>query len=105
MSIFSLNKHESIKRALLLLEAEFQPESFVIDTQTNTTERGIYIHHRENEHMRAYLFTVGQDESRYGVHLEFPEGSASGWPLESYEDLPFSALSKMLEVHLDLLRQ
>ena len=97
-NIWALDKHESIKHLLLMLEHHFASNSYVIDTNTPTDPCAIFLCHRNEPGMRAYLYTLGQGVERYGVQLEFPSSAIA---LETYENLTFNYLTEILGVHLD----
>ena len=101
MNVWALDKDLSIKHLLLLLESEFDPNSYNIDIDTPTDPCAIFLSHNEEPAMRAYIFTLGQNAEKYGVHLEFPMQYQPVSLMESYENLSFKALADILEVHLD----
>lgn len=103
VNIWALEKDQNIKHLLLLLLTEFEADSFVIDIETQTHHCAIYLQHKNYERFRAYLFTVGQEQERYGVHLEFPLADSDTNLLESYENLSYKNLVEILSVHLDLV--
>ncbi|SMF28472.1 hypothetical protein SAMN02745866_01831 [Alteromonadaceae bacterium Bs31] len=105
LNIWSLKKHTTVKHLLLLLENEFGSDSFLIDTEILLDEKAVYLEHREERSMRAYIFTLWQSKDRYGVHLEFPFDISSKVFLESYENLSYTGLKKVLCDHLDLCQR
>ncbi len=102
MNIWALDKDQSIKYLLILLEGEFDPSSFKVDCESPTDPCAIYLEHCEEPEMKAYIFTLGQKYEHYGVHLEFPQQHTPISLMESYEGLTFKALREILCVHLDL---
>ena len=88
---------------LLLLQEEFGTKSFIIDDEAPVGEGAIYLQHNEYPDVRAYVYTIGQRENRYAVHLEFPQQSVSASLMEVHENLNFKSLSNTLSAHLDLI--
>jgi hypothetical protein len=95
-NIWALAKHQEIKHLLLLLVEQLGGDAFAIDVTTPLDEQAIYLHHRENAAVRAYIYTVGQQPERYGVHFEFPNS------VEPHENIALAALVEMLAVHFDV---
>lgn len=95
-NILALAKHQQIKHLLLLLVEQFGSEAFAIDMSTPIDTRAIYLQHRESAVVRAYIYTVGQQAERYGVHFEFPNS------VEPHENVTLAALVEMLAVHFDV---
>ncbi len=95
-NIWALAKHQQIKHLLLLLVEQLGSEAFAIDTVTPVDARAIYLQHREDAAIRAYVYTVGQQPERYGVHFEFPDS------VEPHENVALAALVDMLAVHFDV---
>ena len=95
-NIWTLAKHPDIKHLLLLLVEQLGSDSFLIDTTTPVDARAIYLQHREEAVVRAYVSTIGQRAGRYGVHFEFPNA------MEPHENIELPALVDMLAVHFDI---
>lgn len=95
-NIWALAKHQEIKHLLLLLAEQLGSEAFAIDMATPVDARAIYLQHREDAAVRAYIYTVGQQAERYGVHFEFPNS------VEPHENVTLAALVEMLAVHFDV---
>jgi len=95
-NIWAIAKHPDIKHLLLLLAEQLGSNSFVIDHSIAVDDRAIYLQHREAERVRAYVYTLGQQAERYGVHLEFPES------MEPHENVSLASLVAMLSVHFDI---
>lgn len=101
-NIWSMKKHQSIKHLLLLLNEQLGQGAFVIDDQTDTSARSIYVRHTEDGDVSAYLYTVGQDFERYGVHLEYPHSPETQWVFEAMENLSLGSLVEVLAAHFDI---
>ncbi|WP_349571356.1 hypothetical protein [Azotobacter salinestris] len=96
MNIWALDKHQDIRHVLLLLSEQLGPDAFGIDAMTSLDPRAIYLLHREEPGVRAWLYTLGQSPDRYGVHLEYPNST------DTHENVPLSELVAMLAVHFDV---
>ncbi len=95
-NIWAIAKHPDIKHLLLLLAEQLGSDSFVIDHAVAVDDRAIYLAHRKAKLVRAYVYTLGQQTGRYGVHLEFPES------VEPHENVSLASLVGMLSVHFDI---
>lgn len=102
MNIWALQRDQDIKFLLLSLQQCFPGDSFIIDAETPVDGRAIYLVHREEPRVRAYLTTIGQKEGRYGVQLEYPEEMITANLIDAYENLTLTSLVEMLSVHLDI---
>ncbi len=102
MNIWGLERDQSIRHLLLLLVAQLGEEAFDIEVQTPTDHRAVFICDRQQSALRAYLYTVGQEEGHYGVHLEYPPASAGGGLFEAQENVTLSGLVEMLAAHFDI---
>lgn len=100
-SIWSLEKDLRIRHLLLLLQSQLGETAFTLDTETPCHHRAIYINHRHEPGVRAYLYTLGQQADRYGVHLEFPSTYNTS-QYDIHENLQLGALVDILAVHLDV---
>lgn len=95
-NIWSLPRHPEIRHLLLLLTEQLGEQGFVIDTVTPVDARAIYLLHRDDAAVRAYLYTHAQQPGRYGVHLEYPQS------MELHENVALTSLVAMLAVHFDI---
>ncbi|WP_221796042.1 hypothetical protein [Oceanobacter mangrovi] len=100
-NIWAMAKHQSIRHLLLLLE-ERLGGAFLVDQRIETDCRAIYICELQDPSMRAYLYTLGQTDGRYGVHLEYPDSSEANQIFDAYENQSLESLVHILAVHLDV---
>ncbi len=102
MNIWALDKDLSIKHLLLLLSECLGKQSFCISTDSILDTMAIRIYKPGEAEMSAYLYTYGQDEERYGVHLEYPllVETVASKTIEMQEDLDLEQLVAVLQVHL-----
>lgn len=96
MNVWALNKHQDIRHVLLLLFEQLGADAFLIDPLTSLDPRAVYLLHRADAGVRAWLYTLGQAAGRYGVHLEYPHAS------DTHENLGLKALADVLAVHFDV---
>jgi hypothetical protein len=102
MNIWALDKDLRIKHLLLLLSDRLGAQGFAISTKPQLDAMSVRIFKPGEADLSAYLYTHGQDEERYGVHLEYPviaEISLSK-SIEMQEGLDFEQLVDVLQVHL-----
>lgn len=102
MNIWALDKDIRIKHLLLLLSERLGAQCFSISTEAGLDAMAIRIFKSDEPDLSAYLYTYGQDNERYGVHLEYPllaETSLSK-SIEMQEGLDFEQLVDLLQMHL-----
>lgn len=102
INIWAIEKHQRIRQALVLLATHLGESHFIVDTDTQAADTGIYLRHKDDAKYRAYLYTTGQDENRYGLHLEFPDTQSTIAPMETYENITLRSLVDILSVHFDI---
>ncbi|TWH76233.1 hypothetical protein LX59_01154 [Azomonas agilis] len=98
VNVWALNKHRDIRHALLRLHAQLGTEAFLIDTATSPDPRTLYLLHKTDAGVRAWLHTLGQTQGHYGVHLEYP-GTNS---MDIHEDLSLNELVRVMANHFDV---
>lgn len=100
MNIWVLDKDDSIKCLLLLLQQSFGPDQLCILDSDCLHPKAVRIG-EQGSSATAYLYTYGQMDHRYGLHLEYPylEESNISELEEMYEDLVYDNLLEMLKVH------
>ena len=99
MNVWALDKDDSIKSALILLQSQLGNRTFVAEP-TPCDACAIWLFPPNNPAARAYLHTVGQEKNYYGVHLEFLEADTPFF--DALENLKLSALVEVLAVHFDV---
>ncbi|MAK91036.1 MAG: hypothetical protein CMI03_19165 [Oceanospirillaceae bacterium] len=98
-NIWALDKHQSIKHVLLLLVEQLGRDAFVVESRINTDQQAIYICQPDEPDVRAYLYTTGQAEEHYGVHLEYPLLSEANPIYDAFENVSLASLAEILAVH------
>lgn len=98
MNIWSLNKDNTIKHLLLLLENEVGEGAFDIISNTEDDLRAVRLINPADACMSIYVYTYGQEEDHYGVHIEYPDltETNSSDTLEIYDNLNFDVLIEIL---------
>ena len=100
LDVWTLEKSLDLKQVLLLLQTQLGSDSFQADLCTACSDEAIWLNGACAPYARAYLYTLGQDKARYGVHLEYPQEIA---PLyDVFENLRLSSLTEILAVHFDV---
>jgi len=101
LNIWACNKHNSIKHLLLLLREEFSETSYRILDTNNTNARSVRLGSPNDEGYSIYIYTYGQEQDRYGVHLEYPNKKdiSAKDTLEAFDDLSYQNLLDLLKVH------
>lgn len=96
MNIWALDKHQDIRHVLLLLQEQLGDDAFVIDPSGSLDPRTVFLRHRRDEGVHCWLYTLGQEPGRYGVHLEYPHAT------DTHERLRLASLAAILAVHFDV---
>lgn len=101
MNAWSLNKHDSIKLLVLLLQQRLGADMLALSPYQGLGSRAIRLASAEDPRITAYLFSYGQTDGRYGVHLEYPQagGPDLGNSLDVFENQAIDAVVDMLQVH------
>ena len=104
MNIWSLSKHKTIKLLVFKLQQYMGHSTFVIPEADETDPLSIELVKANQSQVRAYIYTHGQSQDRYGIHLEYP------WYVENefndavlvYEDLSMSQVINTLATHFEV---
>jgi len=104
VNIWAFEKDISIKLLLVLLTEALSADNFHISQNHNLDVRSVRLFKKDNAHLSAYIYTYGQPENCYGLHLEYPfhdEMDISS-SMDIHEGLSFESLLELLAVHFDL---
>jgi hypothetical protein len=103
MNIWALDKHVAIKHLLLLLEQRFTEGSFEIGDLAELPATAIRLRSPDEPALSIYIYTHGQDEEHYGIHLEYPRLSETpvSDTVEMLENVSFERLVEFLAMHLN----
>lgn len=101
MNAWALNKHDSIRLLILLLQDRLGMDAVALSPHQGLGSQAVRLASADDPTLTAYLYSYGQDEGRYGVHLEFPQpdGPDIGSSQDVYENLSVDMLADMLSVH------
>ena len=104
MNIWAANKDIRIKHLLLMLNEIFKPGSLEIILREEDDLRAVRLKNPRIPDTQIYIFTYGQEEELYGVHLEFPNLVETRYndTLEIYENISFDALVNILRTNLEV---
>ena len=100
MNPWSLVKDRGIKRLLIQLQARLGPDAFELSARRADVPEAVTLCSPLEPGLAAFVFTYGQPEGRYGVHLAypFPDPTAP----ESMEDLGAARLVEILALHFEM---
>ncbi len=100
---WSLDKDRSIKCLLITLNQRLGEQAYAISERQQDDFRAIHLHKADDEATVAYVFTYGQEEERYGLHLEYPTLPEQPVPLlpEIYENLDIERVIEALAIHFE----
>jgi len=104
MNIWSLFKHRSIKLMLFKAQQQLSLTNISIEDEDNIDFFSIALIKRNQPEVRAYVYTYGQAQEMYGIHLEYP------WFIENefndviqvYEDLTLNQIVNTLATHFEV---
>ena len=96
VNIWALRKEPRLKSMLLILIDSLGQSDWRIDLSVKSALDGVYLVHRDDTNLRAYLHVHGQRQGRAGLHLEYPMTTDMAPTFETYEDLRWSQLVDML---------
>ena len=105
LNIWALEKDESIKLMLLLLAETLGADSFALAENQELDGRAIRLAKIDDPSIRAYIYTYGQEQEHYGVHLELAvhEEVDISNDVAVYENVSLDRLAGMLCVHFDVV--
>ena len=104
MNIWSLFKHRSIKLMLFKAQHQLGLKNICIEDEDNIDFFSIALIKQNQPEVRAYVYTYGQAQEMYGIHLEYP------WFIENefndviqvYEDLSLNQIVNTLATHFEV---
>jgi len=105
MNIWATNKDITIKHCLLMLNEVFQPGSVEFIVSKDDDDKAVRLKNPLIPDTQIYIFTYGQEEGLYGVHIEFPNLQETSYSdtMEIYENVTFESLVDILAVNLDII--
>ena len=104
MNIWALEKDTSIKHLLLLLAQQFQDGCYEIIDNPSDDKRAIRLANSTAASVQLYIFTYGQEEDSYGVHIEYPNLEETNYSdtLEIHENVSFNRLLSIITTNLEI---
>lgn len=102
MNVWALNKDNAIRRLLLALADHFGPDAFALSKRWDKDTKAVGIFQPGEESMLAYIFTHGQEDGKYGLHLEYPGADASAASTQMAENMDLDRLIGLLDTHFDI---
>jgi hypothetical protein len=104
MNIWALKKDISIKHLLLMLCEIFQQGSYEIIVSPLDDERAIRLTNPPATEAQLYIFTYGQEEGFYGVHIEYPNLQETNYndTIEIRENVSLSSLVSIITTNLEI---
>lgn len=102
LNVWALDKDQSIKQVLIRLQSHLGKNEFIIEDSSQLDNRAVFLQHRNDPEYRVYLYTLGQAENRYAIHLEYPGSMSNVKTIDAYENLSLRALVDILAVHFDI---
>ena len=104
MNIWAADKDIRIKHLLLMLNEIFQPGSLEIILSEEDDSRAVRLKNPHVPETQIYIFTYGQEDDLYGVHIEFPNLQETNYSdtVEMFENISFESLVDILTVNLDI---
>lgn len=104
MNIWALEKDTSIKHLLLLLAQQFQDGCYEIIDNPSDDKQAIRLANSPVTSVQLYIFTYGQEEDSYGVHIEYPNLQETNYSdtLEIHENISFDHLVNIITTNLEV---
>lgn len=104
MNIWSLSKHKNIKLLLLKLDKQLGFKNFHLVRDEDDDFFTVMLVKPGQPDIRAYIYTYGQADNFYGIHLEYP------WFIENefndsilvYENLSMQQVTNSMATHFEV---
>jgi hypothetical protein len=104
VNIWASKKDISIKHLLLMLAEQFHPGSYEIVESELDDERAIRLANPVATGAQLYVFTYGQEEGCFGVHIEYPDLQETNYSdtIEIHENISFYSLVNIMTINLEI---
>jgi len=104
MNIWASKKDISIKHLLLLLDEGFKPGAYQIIDNDADDACSVRLSNTTITPTVLYIFTFGQREGHYGVHIEYPDIQETNYydTVEIYENINFDHLVEVIRMKLEV---
>ncbi len=105
LNFWAIEKDVSIKLLLIVLGDNLGVENFRVADNRQLDTRAVRIYKKDDELVSAYVYSYGQGEGRYGIHLEYPFHDDAD--ILSNDDIregmDLDDIVQLLRVHLDVV--
>ena len=101
MNPWAVDKDRGVKRLLVQLQARMGPGTFELSARRPDVVEAVTLCSPAEPGLAAFIFTYGQAEGRYGVHLAYPFPDPT--VPASMEDLTAARLLDLLAMHFEVL--
>lgn len=103
-NVWSLPKSESIKLLLLVLQQQLGHDSFCIESEEDNGVFAIMLVKPDQPDVRCYVYSHGQRENHYGIHLEYPRFAENKYieTLQAYENLSMTQIVDTVAIHFEV---
>lgn len=100
MNIWALDKDVTIKHLLLLLEDALSKFSYQIINSEHIDNKAIRLSSPDDTTTTVYIYTYGQVQDKYGVHLEYTDvlNQYLDNSVEVYDNMSFENLVELLKL-------
>ncbi|MDX1811707.1 MAG: hypothetical protein R3240_07165 [Gammaproteobacteria bacterium] len=107
MNYWAIDKDFRIKHLLILLSQSLGEKSFSIANNPDENMESVRIINPNDDTLSAYVYTYGQEEECYGVHLEYPDLQETSLnnTLDIYDNVNFASLCELIQTHLNIFKQ
>lgn len=101
---WALSKERRLRLALLKLQQHLGRYAFALSQRRCDHEGAVVLCKPDQPEVVAYLYTFGQSEGNFGLHLEYPRfpGVAPA-AADIHEELPLERVADLLRIHLDVV--
>ena len=87
-----------------MLTEIFQPGSIEIILSNEDDARSVRLKNPQAPDTQVYVFTYGQEEGRFGVHIEYPDLQETNYSdtIEIHENISFNNLANLITINLEI---
>lgn len=102
MNIWAVNKDNTIKSLLIQLANFISDDQYKIICRPEDDLRSVRLAQTDNSNTELYIYSYGQQEDHYGVHIEFPNLIETNYSdtLEIHENLSFEQVLNLIVINL-----
>ena len=104
MNVWTLDKDLALKALLVRLTNHFSEDVMLVIDPTPEDSSSIGLAKPDEPEIWAYVYTYGQTDEHYGIHLQFPklpDNEVDG-VIDAQENVSFEQLIELLAMHLDI---